>query len=114
MELIEKLKDIILENNYFDTLAGERFREWNNIKDIQAVISFAGRSKKRESYRLSPESDSDSLYVTHLYVDRLGEVKAQLSYEDTDDFSLLLRPGDVTVEAYGDDVLEEWIDLLTF
>ena len=27
---IEQLKDIILENNFFDTLAGMRFQEWND------------------------------------------------------------------------------------
>ena len=32
MSLVNKIKDIILENNYFDTLAGQKFVEWNDIK----------------------------------------------------------------------------------
>lgn len=113
-ELIEQLKDIILENNYFDTLAGERFREWNGIRNIKAVIAFAGRSKKQQSYRLTSGSDSDAIYVTHLYIDMYGEVKAQLWSEDNDDFSAILRPSDEPVEAYGEEILQEWIDLLTY
>ena len=112
--LVEKIKDIITDNNYFDTLAGQRFVEWNNIKDIAAVIAFSGRSKNHMSYRLTSESDSDSLYVTHLYVDKYGEVKVQLCSEDTDDFGLILRPGNIPVENFDDEVLQEWVDLLTW
>ena len=112
--LVEKIKDIILENNYFDTLAGERFRDWNGIKNIVAVIAFSGRSKKQESYRLTSGSESDEIYVTHLYVDRFGEVKVQLCTEDTDDFNLILRPGDIPIEHFDNDVLEEWVNLLTW
>ncbi len=114
--LVEKIKDIILENNYFDTLAGERFRDWNDIKNIVAVIAFSGRSKKQESYRLTSgsESESDEIYVTHLYVDQFGEVKVQLCTEDTDDFNLILRPGDIPIEHFDNDVLEEWVNLLTW
>ena len=112
MELIDKLKDIILENNYFDTLAGERFVQWNDIKNIVAVIAFSGRSKKRESYCLTSESDSETIYVTHLYVDRWGSVKVQLSGEDTDDFNLILHPSDIPAKNFDKDILQEWVDLL--
>jgi hypothetical protein len=114
MGTIEKLKDIILDNNYFDTLAGERFKEWNNVKNIVAVIAFGGRSKKRESYRLTSGSESDEIYVTHLYVDRFGEVKVQLCTEDTDDFNLILKPGEIPAEQFDEDILEEWVKLLTW
>lgn len=114
MEFTEKLKDIILDNNYFDTLAGQRFVEWNGIKNITAVISFSGRSKKQQCYRLTSESDSDAIYVTHLYVDRWGEVKVQLGSEDTDDFNTILHPSGIPIENFDDDILEEWVELLTF
>ena len=113
MSLVNKIKDIILENNYFDTLAGQRFVEWNDIKNITAVISFSGRSKNRESYKLSSDSDSDVVYVTHLYIDRWGNVKVQLGDEDTDDFSSILTPIDESIENYDGDTLCEWIKLLT-
>ena len=114
MELAGKLKDIILDNNYFDTLAGQRFVEWNGIKDIAAVISFSGRSKKQQCYRLTSESDSDAIYVTHLYVDRWGEVKVQLGSEYTDDINVILHPSGIPIENFDDDILEEWVELLTF
>ena len=117
MNLVNKIKDIILENNYFDTLAGQRFVEWNDIKNITAVISFSGRSKNRESYPLTLYSDSDSddtIYVTHLYIDKWGNVKVQLCDEDTDDFSSILTPSDEPIENYDDDILREWIELLTW
>lgn len=115
MSLVNKIKDIILENNYFDTIAGQRFREWNDIKNITAVISFSGRSKNRESYKLSSGSDSDDIvYVTHLYIDQWGNVKVQLGDEDTDDFSSILTPSDEPIENYGGDTLREWIELLTW
>lgn len=113
-ELIEQLKDIILENNYFDTLAGERFREWNGIRNVQAVIAFAGRSKNQQSYRLTSGSESDAIYVTHLYIDRYGEVKVQLGSEDSDDFTAILHPSDEPVEAYDEEILQEWVELLTY
>lgn len=114
MELSEKLKEIILDNNYFDTLAGQRFVEWNDIKNITAVISFSGRSKKQQCYRLTSESDSDIIYVTHLYVDKYGNVKVQLGSEDTDDINVILHPSGIPIENFDDDILEEWVDLLTF
>ena len=114
MSLVNKIKDIILENNYFDTLAGQKFVEWNDIKNITADISFSGRSKNRESYKLSSDSESDVVYVTHLYIDRWGNVKVQLDDEDTDDFSSILTPSDEPIENYDDDTLREWIELLTW
>ena len=114
MELAGKLKEIILDNNYFDTLAGQRFVEWNDIKNITAVIPFSGRSKKQQCYRLTSESDSDAIYVTHLYVDRWGEVKVQLGSEDTDDFNAILHPSGIPVENFDDDILEEWVKLLNW
>ena len=114
MNTIEKLRDIILDNNYFSTLAGERFVQWNDIKNIQAVISFSGRSKKQECYRLTSESDSESVFVTHLYIDKYGEVKVQLGSEDTDEFRVLLHPSGIPIENFDNDILEEWVDLLTF
>ena len=113
MSLVNKIKDIILENNYFGILAYQRFVEWNDIKNITAVISFSGRSKNRESYKLSSDSDSDVVYVTHLYIDRWGNVKVQLGDEDTDDFSSILTPSDESIENYDGDTLCEWIKLLT-
>lgn len=113
MELIDRIKKIILDNNYFDTLPGQRFLEWNEIRDVQAVISFGGRSKLRESYRLSPPSDSEALFVTHLYIDRWGDVRVQTSNEDSDDMNFLLKPSGDRIEAYDDDTVREWIDLLT-
>lgn len=112
--LVQKIKDIILENNYFDTLAGQRFVEWNDVKNIAAVIAFSGRSRKRESYKLTSGSESDDVYVTHLYVDRFGEVKVQLCTEDTDDFNLILCPSNIPVEQFDDETLEEWVNLLTW
>lgn len=112
MNYTEKIKDIILDNNYFDTLAGQRFVEWNDIKNIVAVIAFSGRSKNRESYKLSSESDSDAVYVTHLYIDKYGEVKAQLGSEDTDDINMILHPSGIALDHFDDDVLAEWVDLL--
>lgn len=111
---VDKIKDIILENNWFNTLAGQRFKEWNDIKDIVAVIAFSGRSRKQECYKLTSSSDSDIMYVTHLYVDRWGNVKAQLGTEDTDDINLILHPSNERIELFDDEVLEEWIELLTW
>ena len=114
MDWIEKIKEIILENNYFDTLAGQRFVEWNDIKNITAVISFSGRSKNQECYKLSSESDSDGIYVTHLYIDRYGDVKIQLGSEDTDDINVILHPRGIPIEEIDEDILQEWVDLLTW
>lgn len=116
MNLIDKIKEIILDNNYFDTLAGERFKEWNDIKDITAVISFSGRSKNQECYRLhlTSESDSDVIYVSHLYIDKYESVKVQLTSEDTDDINVILHPSNEPIENYDDETIREWIDLLTF
>lgn len=113
-DLIEKIKDIILENNYFDTLAGERFKEWNDIKNIVAVIAFAGRSKKYECYRLTSGSESDAIFVTHLYIDRFGDVKVQLGTEDTDDINMILHPSNEPIENFDEETIKEWIQLLTF
>ena len=114
METIEKIKDIILDNNYFNTLAGQRFVEWNEIKDIQAVISFSGRSRNQQCYRLTASSDSDSIFVTHLYIDRWGQVRVQLGTEDTDDMNCILHPSGEPIEAYDEETLKEWVKLLTF
>jgi len=115
MNLIDKIKEIILDNNYFDTLAGECFKEWNDIKDIDAVISFSGRSKNQECYRLrlSSESDSDVIYVSHLYIDKYGSVKVQLTSEDTDDINVILHPSNEPIENYDDEIIREWINLLS-
>ena len=110
MKTIEKLKEIILDNNYFDTLAGQRFKEWNDIDRYSAVISFSGRSKEQKSYEL----DKDS-YVTHLMLDKYGNILVQISDEDTDDFSVILRPGNTRpVTDFSENYLEEWVELLTF
>ena len=114
MSLVNKIKDIILENNYFDILACQRFVEWNDIKDITAVIPFSGRSKNRESYRLTSDSDSETIYVTHLYIDKWGNVKVQIGEEDTDDFNAILHPSGIPVENFDDGILEEWVSLLKF
>ena len=73
-----------------------------------------GRSKNQESYKLSSDFDSDVVYVTHLYIDRWGNVKVQLGDEDTDDFSSILTPSDESIENYDGDTLCEWIELLTW
>jgi hypothetical protein len=78
------------------------------------VISFSGRYKKQQGYRVTSESDSDIIYVTHLYVDKYGEVKVQLGSEDTDDFNVILHPSGIPIENFDDDILEEWVELLTF
>lgn len=115
MNAKEQLKEIILENNYFDTLPGLRFKEWNNIMMFTAVISFAGRSRRRESYELlNSASDSDVVYVTHLVLDRTGNIWAAIGPEDTDDFGEILHPNLENVDSFDEDVLEEWVELLTF
>lgn len=115
MNLVDNIKQIILENNYFDTLAGMRFQEWNNIKMFKAVISFSGRSKKQESYELlNSASDSDLVYVTHLLVDNSGHIWVQISPEDTDDFSVILHPNLESIDDFDEDVLEEWVELLSW
>lgn len=113
MKYIDQLKEIIQENNYFDTLPGKRFKEWNGITDIESVISFSGRSRTRKSYRLSAASDSDQVYVTHLYIDRCGDVMVQLGIQDDDDFAAILHPSRESAEDYDQSILKEWVDLLT-
>ena len=115
MNAKDKIKEIILENNYFDTLAGQRFQEWNGVRLFKAVISFAGRSKRRESYELlNSASDSDLVYATHLLVDKYDNVWVQISQEDTDDFSVILHPNIEPIEDFDEDILEEWVELLTW
>lgn len=110
MKNIEKLKEIILDNNYFNTLAGQRFREWNGIDCYLAVISFPGRSTERKSYELDKNS-----YVTHLMMDKSGVVRVQICDEDTDDFSVILHTGNTRpVTDFSETYLEEWVELLTF
>lgn len=105
----DEIKQIVLDNNWFDTPAGERFKEMFGIKGISAVIAFAGRSKNRCSYQLS---ESDEVYVTHLYMDDNGELYMQLASEDTDDYSLILNPSNESIEDLDDEILEEWIKIL--
>ena len=117
---IEQLRRIIQENNYLDTLAGQRFREWwpDALKDVIAVIAFAGRSKNRTGYKLpgiGSESDGD-LFITHLLVDRWNRVLVQISSEDSDAFDLILphsQEPTVPVENFSEEYLKEWTDLLT-
>ena len=114
MDTIDKIKNIILDNNWFDTVAGLRFKEWNQLKEVSAVISFSGRSKKQECYRLSSSSDSDSVYVTHLYMDRWGDIKVQLGSEDTDDINMMLHPSGEPIENFDEETLQEWVELLNW
>lgn len=114
MNAINTLKEIILENNYLNTQCGEAFKSWNSIDCIDALISFCGRSKKRECYMLGSDSDGDVTYVSHLYVDTEGNVKVQLSTEDTDDINVMIHPNGIPVEEFDDATIREWIDLLTF
>ena len=110
MEMIDRLKEIILENNYFNTLAGQRFKEWNDINRYIAVISFSGRSKEQKSYELNERA-----YVTHLMLDKYGNILVQISDDDTDDFGVILRPGNTRpVTDFSENYLEEWVELLTF
>ena len=118
---IEQLKDIILENNFLDTLPGQRFKEWwpDALKDVTAVIAFAGRSKTRHGYKLpgiGSESDSN-LFVTHLLVDRWNRVLVQIASDDDDTFDLILphsQEPTVPVENFSEEYLKEWVDLLTY
>lgn len=118
-KLIEKIKEIILENNYLDTLAGQRFKEWwgDSLNDVIAVIAFAGRSKERTGYKISVGSESDGdMYVTHLMLMRGGHVMVQLSSEDDDDFNAILpinMEPTVPIENFDEKYLREWIDLMT-
>lgn len=114
MDTVDKIKSIILDNNWFDTVAGLRFKEWNQLKEVSAVISFSGRSKKQECYHLSSSSDSDSVYVTHLYMDRWGDIKAQLGSEDTDDINMMLHPSGEPIENFDEEILQEWVELLNW
>jgi len=115
MEPKQQIKEIILENNYFDTLAGQRFQEWNGVNRFRAVIAFAGRSKEFKSYELhNAASDSDAIYVTHLLLDYNDNILVQISQEDTDDFSVILRPNVEPIDDFDEDIIEEWVDLLTF
>ena len=114
MDTIDKIKNIILDNNWFDTVAGLRFKEWNQLKEVSAVISFSGRSKKQECYRLSSSSDSDSVYVTHLYMDRWGDIKVQLGSEDTDEINMMLHPSGEPIENFDEETLQEWVELLNW
>ena len=117
MDIIKQLKKIILENNYFDTLAGMRFKEWNNLNLFTGVISFSGRSKNQQSYALKKEdsdSDSDITFVTHLVLDNRGEMWGIIGHEDTDDFSVLLHPNLRHISYFDEETLKEWVDLLTF
>jgi hypothetical protein len=41
-------------------------------------------------------------------------VKVQLGDEDTDDFNAILMPSDIPIENFDDDILEEWVKLLTW
>jgi hypothetical protein len=109
-DLKQKIKEIILDNNYFDTLAGQRFKEWNGIDRYSAVISFSGRSKEQKSYELNERA-----YVTHLMLDKYGNILVQISDEDTDDFSVILHPENTRlVTDFSENYLEEWVELLTF
>lgn len=115
MESKQQIKEIILENNYFDTLAGQRFQEWNGVKRFRAVIAFSGRSRKQESYELhNTASDSDAIYVTHLLLDNNDNIWVQISQEDTDDFSVILHPNVEPIDDFDEEIIEEWVDLLTF
>ncbi len=112
MEPFEKINKVITENNYLDTVPGQRFKEWNDIKDIQAVISFGGRSKNQQSYPLELTSESETEYITHLYIDKYGEMWAKLSTEDDDDYSKFLESKSIRLEILRDDILEALADLL--
>lgn len=112
MNEIERLREIILDNNWFDTPAGERFREMYGIcRNITGVMSFAGRSKDRCSYLLL---DSDETYVTHLYTDDKGNVYMQLSTEDTDELDAIITPIYEPVDELPEEILNEWIELLDY
>ena len=51
--------------------------------------------------------------MTHLYVDKYGDVKVRVESEDTDDFNVIIHPRGIPVEHFDDDILKEWVDLLT-
>ena len=112
MEPIEKINKVITENNYLETIPGQRFKEWNDIKDIQAVISFGGRTKNQKSYPLSQSSEKETEYVTHLYIDKYGEMWASICDADDDDYSRFLENRSVRLEMLSDDIVKEMADLL--
>lgn len=105
--MIDKIKNIILENNFFDTMSGERFKEFYDLNNISAVISFSGRSKNQECYKLP-----NGTYVTHLYINKYGDIKVQVSNEDTDDFSILQRPSNIAIEKFDNETIRKWVELL--
>jgi hypothetical protein len=48
-------------------------------------------------------------------LDKYGNILVQISDEDTDDFSVILRPGNTRpVTDFSENYLEEWVELLTF
>ena len=120
-ELIERLKGIIQDNNFLESLPGQKFREWwsEYLTDVTAVISVAGRSRTGECFRLpglGSESDGQ-MYVSHLVLKSNGQVRVQLSSEDTDEFALILPISlepTVPIENFDEEYLQEWVDLLTY
>lgn len=115
-EIIQKLGEIVFDNNFFETMPGERFKETYGVDNIQAAISFAGRSRKHESYLLLRDSDYEALYITHLYVDNGGHLMVRICAEDDDDFAMLVHPTAIgeSVKHFETETLEDWVKLLEY
>ena len=111
-EIIQKLGEVVFDNNFFNTLAGERFKEIYDVSSVQAAISFAGRSKKHESFAITAESDHELYYITHLYIDTSGHLMVQVCSEDDDDFAVLIHPSGYSIKEFETEVLKEWLNLL--
>lgn len=101
----EKLREIIVDNNFLATDAGQRFKDMYGVNYL-AVISFAGRSRKHKSWEMS-----SGQYVTHLVIDCWGEIRVVLGDEDTDDLPTNLGRSK-SIDFFTDAETKEWVTLL--
>ena len=109
-EILEAIAGIISSSDYFKTLPGERFREWNGITGIESVISVQGRSKERSSLLL----EETGRYITHLYLTPDRTVMALEGDDDDDDMTAVVRGKGRPLKEYGRVVAERLAGLLTY
>lgn len=107
---LKTIAEIISSSDYFKTLPGERFREWNGITGIESVISVQGRSKERSSLLL----EESGRYITHLYLTPDGTVMALEGDDDDDDMTAVIRGRGRPLKEYGPRVAERLAGLLTY
>ena len=105
MGLIGGLTEVILENNIFETLSGERFKELYGI-DYRGAISFAAHSCDHKSWKTR-----NNQWVTHLLVDAHGNIRVVVSDSPIDDLSLILGETRPIHDFLWDD-WKEWLNLL--